>query len=57
MPWAARIRSLARILTRFPLGLYEIGAAKLFVTTGIGVSLIPARFGISAEVAVLTLRS
>ena len=40
---------------RYAYGLVEEGARKLFVTSGIGTSIIPARFRVPPEIVVLIL--
>lgn len=41
---------------RYARGLITEGSRQLFVTTGIGTSIMPLRFGVPPEYAVLTLR-
>ena len=41
----------------WPCGLYDVGMRKLYVTGGIGVSVLPARFLQPPEIAVITLRA
>jgi len=40
---------------RFAYGLIEEGNRKLFVTGGVGTSIVPVRFGVKPEIAILTL--
>jgi predicted MPP superfamily phosphohydrolase len=40
---------------RYAYGLVEEGGRRLFVTGGIGTSIIPVRFRVPPEVVVLTL--
>ena len=40
---------------RYAAGLIEEGGRSLFVTPGVGTSIIPVRFGVPPEVSVLTL--
>jgi predicted MPP superfamily phosphohydrolase len=42
---------------KYPYGLYRRGAARLFVTRGIGTLTIPARFLCAPEVAILRLKA
>ena len=56
IPWFDRPLTVARIFTQFPSGIYQRGKSVLYVSTGVGVGIIPARLGISAEIALLTLR-
>ena len=42
---------------RWPCGLYDEGGRKLFVTGGVGVSILPARFRAPPEIVILTLTS
>lgn len=41
---------------RWPCGLYDEGGRKLFVTGGVGVSILPVRFRAPPEIVVLTLK-
>ncbi|WP_428151436.1 metallophosphoesterase [Brevundimonas sp.] len=42
---------------RWPCGLYDEGSRKLFVTGGIGVSILPVRFRAPPEIVILTLKA
>lgn len=42
---------------RYARGLIKEGTRQLFVTSGVGTSIIPLRFGVRPEYAVLTLRA
>jgi predicted MPP superfamily phosphohydrolase len=42
---------------RWPCGLYDDAGRKLLVTGGVGVSMMPVRFGAPPEIVILTLRS
>ena len=42
---------------RWPCGLYDEGGRKLFVTGGVGVSILPVRFRAPPEIVVLTLKA
>jgi predicted MPP superfamily phosphohydrolase len=41
---------------KWPCGLYEERGRKLYVTGGVGVSIIPVRFLQPPEIALVTLR-
>ena len=41
---------------RWPCGLYDEGGRKLFVTGGVGVSILPVRFRAPPEIVVVTTR-
>lgn len=41
---------------RWPCGLYDEGGRKLFVTGGVGVSILPVRFRAPPEIVIVTLR-
>lgn len=41
---------------RYARGLIQEGEKQLYVTTGVGTSIIPVRFGVPPEYAILTLR-
>lgn len=42
---------------RWPCGLYDESGRKLFVTGGVGVSILPIRFRAPPEIVVVTLRA
>lgn len=46
----------SRFGQRYARGLIKEGEKQLFVTTGVGTSIIPVRFGVPPEYAILTLR-
>jgi predicted MPP superfamily phosphohydrolase len=48
--------NVARFLTPYVYGLYELGQSRAYVTRGIGTVGLPARLGAPPEVAVLRLR-
>jgi uncharacterized protein len=41
---------------RWPCHLYSVGQRKLYVTGGIGTSILPVRFRAPPEIVILTLR-
>ncbi len=41
----------------WPCGLYSLGQRKLYVSGGVGVSIVPVRFNQPPEIAVVTLRA
>ena len=47
----------SRFGSRYAAGLIEEGGRPLFVTTGLGTSILPVRFRVPPEIAVLTLNS
>jgi predicted MPP superfamily phosphohydrolase len=55
-PFAGRLVHASRGAERWPCGLYDENGRKLFVTSGLGVSILPVRFRAPPEVAVVTLR-
>ncbi|MGQ3113375.1 MAG: metallophosphoesterase [Brevundimonas sp.] len=42
---------------RWPCGLYDEGGRKLFVTGGVGVSILPVRFRARPEIVIVTLQA
>jgi uncharacterized protein len=56
VPFFAKRFNLARTITRFTTGLYQIGAATLYVTRGLGTTGLPIRLSVPSEIALLTLR-
>jgi predicted MPP superfamily phosphohydrolase len=57
IPFLGRIVHASHGAKRWPCGLYDQGGRKLFVTSGLGVSILPVRFRAPPEIAILTLRS
>lgn len=41
---------------RWPCGLYDEGGRQLYVTGGVGTSVLPVRFGAGPQIAIVTLR-
>jgi predicted MPP superfamily phosphohydrolase len=56
LPWVGRLIVPSRFGERFAAGLVEEANHRLFVTTGVGTSIYPVRFGVPPEVAILTWR-
>jgi predicted MPP superfamily phosphohydrolase len=46
----------SRFGSRYAAGHIVEGGRHLFVTTGVGTSIVPVRFGVPPEIALLTLR-
>lgn len=55
LPFVGRLVHASRASKRWGCGLYDEGGRKLFVTAGLGVSILPVRFRAPPEVAVVTL--
>jgi predicted MPP superfamily phosphohydrolase len=55
VPLAPRRWNLARLMTPFTSGLYQIGASILYVNRGLGTTGPPVRLGARPEIAVFTL--
>jgi uncharacterized protein len=47
----------SRFGKRYAAGHVNEGGRDLFVTTGIGTSILPVRFGVAPEVAIVTIRA
>jgi hypothetical protein len=47
----------SRFGQRYLRGFIEEGGKRMFVTTGIGTSMLPVRFGVPPEIVILTLES
>lgn len=56
LPFLGRLVHASRMSERWACGLYDEGGRKLFVTGGVGVSILPVRFRAPPEIVVLTLR-
>lgn len=57
LPVFGRLVHASRMSERWACGLYDEGGRKLFVTGGVGVSILPVRFRAPPEIAVVTLRA
>ena len=57
LPIFGRLVHASRMSERWSCGLYDESGRKLFVTGGVGVSILPVRFRAPPEVVILTLRS
>jgi hypothetical protein len=56
LPIAGRLVHVSPGSERWPCGLYEDRGGWLYVSGGLGTSILPVRFGQPPEIAVLTLR-
>jgi len=56
VPLLAKRINLARVMTPFTTGLYQIGQATLYVNRGLGTTGMPIRLSVPPEIAVITLR-
>jgi uncharacterized protein len=56
LPVVGRLLHASHGSARWPCGLYDEGGRKLFVTGGLGVSILPVRFRAPPEIVVVTLR-
>lgn len=57
LPVFGRLVHASRMSERWACGLYDEGGRKLFVTGGVGVSILPVRFRVPPEIVVVTLRA
>ena len=55
LPIVGRLIHASPGAKRWPCGLYRDGGRPLFVTAGVGVSILPARFRAPPEIVVITL--
>jgi uncharacterized protein len=55
LPVAPRRWNLARLMTPFTAGLYQLGPATLYVNRGLGTTGPPVRLGVRPEIALFTL--
>lgn len=55
LPVFGRLVHASRMSERWACGLYDEGGRKLFVTGGVGVSILPVRFRAPPEIVILTL--
>lgn len=56
LPVLGRLIHASEGAERWPCGLYENRGRKLYVTAGVGVSILPVRFNQPPEIALITLR-
>lgn len=57
LPFFGRLLHASAGSEKWPCGLYEERGRKLYVTGGVGVSVLPVRFNQPPEIVVITLRS
>ncbi|MBU1385349.1 MAG: metallophosphoesterase [Alphaproteobacteria bacterium] len=57
LPLVGRLVHASKASERWACGLYDEGGRKLFVTGGVGVSILPVRFRAPPEIVILTLRA
>ncbi|MDZ4762306.1 MAG: metallophosphoesterase [Alphaproteobacteria bacterium] len=57
LPFFGRLMHASEGSRRWPCGLYEERGRKLYVTGGVGVSILPVRFNQPPEIVVVTLRA
>lgn len=55
LPWIGRPIVPSPGSRRWPCGLYDEGGRKLFVTGGVGTSILPVRFRAMPEIVIVTL--
>lgn len=56
LPFVGRLKVPSRYGQRYAAGYVREGGKSLFVSTGIGVSMLPVRFGVPPEVSFLILQ-
>ena len=57
LPLLGRLVHASAMSERWACGVYDEGGRKLFVTGGVGVSILPVRFRAPPEIVILTLRA
>jgi len=57
LPFVGRLIVPSRYGQRYAAGLVQEGNKQLFVTTGIGTSIISVRFRVPPEIVLLTIKS
>lgn len=57
LPFFGRMLHASAGSEKWPCGLYTSGERKLYVSGGVGVSIMPVRFNQPPEIAVVTLRA
>jgi predicted MPP superfamily phosphohydrolase len=57
LPLIGRPFSASEGAARWPCGAYEVGGRDLYVTGGLGTSVVPVRIGAPPEIVILTLKS
>jgi predicted MPP superfamily phosphohydrolase len=55
-PLVGRLLHASRGSRRWPCGPYRDGERRLYVTGGLGTSILPVRFRAPPEIAIVTLR-
>jgi predicted MPP superfamily phosphohydrolase len=57
LPLVGRVFAASPGSARWPCGAYDEGGRKLYVTGGVGVSILPVRFNQPPEIVVVTLKA
>lgn len=57
LPIVGRLVHASRASEVWPCGAYDVDGRKLFVTGGVGVSILPVRFRAPPEIVIVTLRA
>ncbi len=57
LPFFGRLMHASPGSEKWPCGLYSKGQGRLYVSGGVGVSIVPVRFNQPPEIAVVTLRA
>jgi predicted MPP superfamily phosphohydrolase len=56
LPWIGTLYTATHLGRSFDRGLFEVAGTPLFITAGVGTSIIPIRLGVPPDVALITLR-
>ncbi len=57
LPFLGRLLSASEGSKHWPCGLYDVQGRKLYVSGGVGVSILPVRFNQPPEIAIVTLHT
>jgi predicted MPP superfamily phosphohydrolase len=56
LPWLGALYTSTHLGRSFDRGLFQVAETPLFITAGVGTSIVPIRLGVPPDVALITLR-
>ena len=56
LPWLGPVYTATHLGRSFDRGLFRVAGSPLFITAGVGTSIVPIRLGVPPDVALLTFR-
>lgn len=56
LPWLGPVYTASWLGRKYDRGLFQFAGTPLFITAGVGTSIVPIRLGVPPDVALITLR-